>query len=77
MMKSNMISFIVTLCVLLAFHEEMIVDAGRLNKIKNIMKPYDKDMKKLHKCCAKIKCFRPDQCIATSLSRMKCRCIKM
>ena len=54
-MKAKMISIMVMFCVLLAFHEEMGVEAGKWKYIRNMHE-------QMIKCCAKIRCFDPHRC---------------
>ena len=69
-MKSMMMSIMVMVCVLLVLHEEMSVEAGKLQRIgKKIQKAFDE-------CCKKIKCFIPDQCEVYVLSADKCKCLR-
>ena len=67
------VSLMVMFCVLLAFHKEMIVKAGKLSKI--IYKiPVVKQ--NINRCCLQIKCFSPNKCIAYLyyLKVLKCQC---
>ena len=71
-----MVSFILTLCVLLAMNDNMTANAG-YGKLRKLIQECEGKIKKLlRECCFDIQCFTPDTCAPVPSGRDYCRCIK-
>ena len=73
-MKTKIVWFLLTVCVLLAFRDNMSADAGKgkLTKLGKLLTEYNN---KFARCCRIIECVFPKRCVVVMRGQTNCMCI--